>query len=83
MRPVRVAVLCLLDNAVYATRKSCSVVFSCLGNVVQKLVTDVNLVYLDVESPQEFSRPLSERCPWRRRIKICLERGRKPLQHHN
>ena len=54
--PVTFAVLYryLLDKAVHRTRKFCSVACSCLEKAVQKLVTDVHLVCLHVESPNSI-----------------------------
>ena len=36
---------------IHTTRKFCSITCSCLGKAVQKLLTDVRLFYLDMESP--------------------------------
>ena len=41
----------LLQQAVHTLRTSCSVANSCLGKSVQKLVTDVHLVYLIWNDP--------------------------------
>ena len=45
-----------LYAAVHRTRKFSAVACSCVGETMQKLVTEVDLVYLDVESPQSTIR---------------------------
>ena len=51
MRPVGSAVLYryFSDKTVHKTRKFCTVACSCLGKAVQELITEVHLVYLNVE----------------------------------
>ena len=48
----------LLDKAVHATRKFCSVACRCLGKTVQNLVTDLHIIYLDVASLTNLTKNL-------------------------